>query len=463
VTGRLRTRLFPFLTRGASTRGSLPRIAFAGVFTVVLIAAALAVTIWSYVGAVHAREQSQSAHQENAIAQRAETYLWREREAMNEHLLTPGPELLQEAHALHERFDAAVSELERADQGGRELTAAERANHEFIETFWSNLDVRPGDQAAGRRLVLLLNEGVEAVLAPLHKLQQLNLENVERREAQADARSKDALLAAIVAGLLAVLGFAWYALRLVRRGDRQNEALRHVDRMKDDFIASVSHELRTPLTSINGYLEVVLDGDAGELTEEQERYLNIVRRNGDRLLRLVRDLLFVAELDGSRVTLERAHVDLAALARRCLEAARPAAEQRDLELTLESEELVPLEGDPGRLSQVIDSLLSNALKFTPPGGRVEVRLTAESEAVCVEISDTGMGVKSADQEHLIERFFRSSEATTKAIQGTGLGLSIVAALVEAHGGSIDVESEIGVGTTFRVVLPMSKAAEPVAA
>jgi signal transduction histidine kinase len=463
VTGRLRTGLVPFLSRRASADGSVRRIALAILFTVVLIAAALAVTIWGYSGAVHARERSQSASRENAIAARAETYLWREREAMNEYLLAPDAEINREVQSLHERFDDAISELERGDHGRRKLTAAKKANHEFIETFQSNLDVHPGDQAAERRLVLLLNGGEEAVLAPLHTLKQLNLRKAERREAQADARSREALLGAISAGLLAILAFAWYVLRLVRRVDRQNDTLRQVDRMKDDFIASVSHELRTPLTSIIGYLEVVLAGDEGELTEGQERSLTVVSRNGERLLRLVGDLLFVAQLDDSRVALEKAHVDLAALARRCLEAARPVAEQRSVELTLESQEFVPLEGDPGRLTQVIDNLLSNALKFTPPGGRVEVRLAVEGEAVHLEIADTGMGVSSADQKHLFERFFRSSEATTKAIQGTGLGLSIVAALVEAHGGSIEVESEIGVGTTFRIVLPMSKAAELVAA
>jgi signal transduction histidine kinase len=106
---------------------------------------------------------------------------------------------------------------------------------------------------------------------------------------------------------------------------------------------------------------------------------------------------------------------------------------------------------------MIDNLLTNALKFTPPGGRVEVRGFERDAAVCVQVVDTGMGISQADQERLFERFFRTSEASAAAIQGTGLGLSIVAAIVEAHGGSIEVESELGAGTTFTVVLPATAA------
>jgi signal transduction histidine kinase len=112
---------------------------------------------------------------------------------------------------------------------------------------------------------------------------------------------------------------------------------------------------------------------------------------------------------------------------------------------------------------VIDNLLTNAVKFTPADGRVDVQLCAEDGFVKLDVSDTGMGISEEDRLHLFERFFRTSDARTQAIQGTGLGLSIVAAIVEAHGGSVEVESELGVGTTFRVVLPVSKTAETIAA
>jgi signal transduction histidine kinase len=243
----------------------------------------------------------------------------------------------------------------------------------------------------------------------------------------------------------------------------QNDRLRQLDRMKDDFVASVSHELRTPLTSINGYVELLLEGEAGQISEEQASFLGVIRRNGERLLRVVGDLLFAAELDARTVELKRARVDLGALVVHAREVARPLADERQIELDLRVEPVSPIEGDPGRLGQAIDNLLSNALKFTPPGGRVALRVFETAAAAHVEVSDTGMGISTEDQAQLFERFFRTSEATSNAIQGTGLGLAIVAAIVEAHGGSIAVESEIGFGTTFRIVLPLTLSAEHAAA
>ena len=240
----------------------------------------------------------------------------------------------------------------------------------------------------------------------------------------------------------------------------QNDRLRQLDRMKDDFVASVSHELRTPLTSINGYVELLMETD---VDEEQAGFLGVVRRNGERLLRVVSDLLFAAELDARTVELERAPVDLGTLVADSAETARPFARERQIELVLEQDSVAPIEGDAGRLGQVLDNLLSNALKFTPPAGRVTLRLYQSDTGVHVEVSDTGMGISKEDQAQLFQRFFRTSEATSNAIQGTGLGLSIVAAIIEAHGGSIHVESEVGFGTTFRIVLPALAPAEMSAA
>ncbi|MDP9262171.1 MAG: HAMP domain-containing histidine kinase, partial [Actinomycetota bacterium] len=234
----------------------------------------------------------------------------------------------------------------------------------------------------------------------------------------------------------------------------QNERLRTLDRMKDDFVASVSHELRTPLTSISGYVELMIEGEVGGMNEEQLNFLGVVRRNADRLLRLVGDLLFAAQSDARQVEFERAPVDLLPLVTHAFEAARPAAAEREIELALETEFVGGLHGDAGRLGQMIDNLLSNALKFTPPSGTVLVRLARRDDAVQIEISDTGMGISEEDQQRLFERFFRTSEATEQAIQGTGLGLSIAAAIAEGHGGSIEVKSEVGRGTTFSVVLPI---------
>ena len=210
----------------------------------------------------------------------------------------------------------------------------------------------------------------------------------------------------------------------------------------------MSHELRTPLTSISGYVELMIEGEAGSLNQEQLSFLGVVRRNADRLLRLVGDLLFAAQSDARQVEFERAPVDLLPLIMHAFEAARPAAADREIELALETESVGGLVGDAGRLGQMIDNLMSNALKFTPLGGTVSLRLSQRGETAQIEIADTGMGISDDDQQRLFERFFRTSAATEQAIQGTGLGLSIAAAIAEGHGGTIEVTSEVGRGTTF---------------
>jgi signal transduction histidine kinase len=239
----------------------------------------------------------------------------------------------------------------------------------------------------------------------------------------------------------------------------QNKRLVELDRLKDEFLSLVSHELRTPLTSIRGYLDLVLDEEAGELNPEQRRFLQAVERNSGRLLRLVGDLLFVAQADAGRLSLEREKVDLAELAAHCVEGAAPAASEKSVTLVLMANPVPALVGDRGRLAQVLDNLVSNALKFTPAGGTVEVRTFSEAETVILEVEDTGIGIPAADQPRLFERFFRSSVADDRAIPGTGLGLAIVKAIVEAHAGLISIESREGKGTTFRIDLPLAAESE----
>jgi signal transduction histidine kinase len=235
----------------------------------------------------------------------------------------------------------------------------------------------------------------------------------------------------------------------------QNKRLRELDRLKDEFLSLVSHELRTPLTSIRGYLDLVLDEEAGQLNPEQRRFLEAVERNSGRLLRLVGDLLFVAQADAGRLSLEKANVDLSSLAAECVEGAGPAAREKAIHLVLAAKAVPALVGDRGRLAQVLDNLLSNALKFTPQGGTVEMRTSSDDQHVTIEVSDTGIGIPPADQPRLFDRFFRSSLADDQAIPGTGLGLAIVKAIVEAHGGRIMIDSVEGEGTTFRVDLPVA--------
>jgi signal transduction histidine kinase len=232
-----------------------------------------------------------------------------------------------------------------------------------------------------------------------------------------------------------------------------NDRLRQLDAMKDEFVALVSHELRTPLTSIVGYVELLLERESGEISEEQERYLQIVARNSHRLQRLVGDLLFIARYHAGKFEIEHAPINIGALARDCVDAALPTAQASGVELVCTADEEIAMSGDQLRVAQVLDNLVSNALKFTRRGGCVELRVRDERSGIAIEVADTGIGIPKEVQKHLFERFFRSPEVTKQAIQGTGLGLAISRAIVEAHGGEISVESGEDVGTTFRVTFP----------
>jgi len=232
----------------------------------------------------------------------------------------------------------------------------------------------------------------------------------------------------------------------------QNDRLRELDALKDQFVSVVSHELRTPLTAIRGYLEIVLGEEPGPLTEEQKRCLAIADASSEQLLRVVGDLLLIGKLEAGHLTLEIGEVDLASMLDACVIAARPAADAKQIGLRL-IPTLVPLTaGDLGRLSQAVGNIISNAIKFTEDG-QVEVRLHAEADQAVIEVVDTGTGVPANEVGHLFVPFFRATTATRQAIPGTGLGLSIAKEIIEAHGGSILLETEVGSGTSVRVVLP----------
>jgi signal transduction histidine kinase len=242
--------------------------------------------------------------------------------------------------------------------------------------------------------------------------------------------------------------------RRLREDAAERELLLELDRLKDEFISLVSHELRTPLTSIRGYVELLQED--GRLDDEQLRYLGVVDRNSARLLDLVSDLLFLAQVDAGKLTFELRPVELDVLVAECVEASQPTASARSIELVASTTSLpCPVQGDPTRLAQVLDNLISNALKFTPAGGRVEVRLGPAEGAAVIEVEDTGLGLAADEQAQLFQRFFRSSRASENAIPGTGLGLAIAKTIVERHGGRIGLESALDVGTTVRVELPLS--------
>jgi signal transduction histidine kinase len=238
--------------------------------------------------------------------------------------------------------------------------------------------------------------------------------------------------------------------RYARKAGEIADRLRQVDRMKDSFLATVSHELRTPLSSIRGYLEMLLEDDFD--AETSRRFLSVMQRNSDRLLRLIDDLLLVARLTEDGLQLDLAEVDLAELTHQVTSACRPLADHKEVKLRDRTESPVPARGDAKRLGQALNHLVVNAIKFTAAGGEIAVDASAEDEPELL-ITDTGVGIAADDLPHVFDRFFRSASADQMATPGPGLGLAIVRSIIDAHHGTIRVHSEPGIGTTARVTLP----------
>lgn len=217
---------------------------------------------------------------------------------------------------------------------------------------------------------------------------------------------------------------------------------------KDEFVSSVSHEFRTPLTSILGYVEILLEDDPAD---DQLEPLEIIRRNSERLLTLVSDLL--VSRHGQLIVTPHT-VDVAELVRASVSAAQPKAADSRVVLKADTPARLDAHVDGPRISQVLDNLVSNAIKYSPDGGNVVVSLEQEDGQLSCRVSDTGMGMSADDQAEVFVKFFRTNNVRRTAIPGVGLGLPISKAIVEAHGGTIDVESVLGRGTTFTVRLPV---------
>jgi len=235
----------------------------------------------------------------------------------------------------------------------------------------------------------------------------------------------------------------------------QNLRLRELTQMKDDVVATVSHELRTPLTSIVGFVELLLDGKPEQFDEEQIRMLNTIDRSSRQLLQVAEDLLAdPGGGQGLRVKFEP--TNLSALARDALDTMAATAASRRINLRVVADRPVIILGDASRLHQLFANLLANALKFSPPGGRVEVRVTGLERFARLEVLDDGPGIPVAEREQLFERFYRLASSTSQGIPGTGLGLAIAKSVVEAHEGTIEIVDTPGWSTTFRVHLPLAE-------
>jgi signal transduction histidine kinase len=235
----------------------------------------------------------------------------------------------------------------------------------------------------------------------------------------------------------------------------QNERLLELDRLKDEFVATASHELRTPLTSLSGYLEMSLDPAEGPLSPTRESHLRIVQRNANRLAILVDQLLFLARADSHPLDLDPQPVDLFEILNEAGETARPTASAKDIALVITGEPLPETLADRSQLLRVVDNLVANAVKFTPEGGTVRLVARREGDAAVVEVADDGPGIPPAEQPDLFNRFYRGSSAIEKAIPGSGLGLAISKVIAEAHGGTIQIDSTPGTGSSFLLTLPLT--------
>jgi signal transduction histidine kinase len=241
----------------------------------------------------------------------------------------------------------------------------------------------------------------------------------------------------------------------------RNIRLVEADQLKDEFVALISHDLRTPLTSIMGYIELALDPDEeAPLGDEHRGYLEIVSRNSERLLHLVDDLLFVARVRSGKLVLNLNEFDLGELAAEAVQAARPNAERAGLTISLETNGPTLVEADHARLLTLLENLISNAIKFTPHEGSINVRAFGSASGATLEVSDTGIGLAPGEAELVFDRFFRSRNAMERQISGTGLGLFIARSIVEAHGGKISAANRDGGGTTFRIELPLRAGPQP---
>ena len=222
--------------------------------------------------------------------------------------------------------------------------------------------------------------------------------------------------------------------------------------LKDDFVANISHEFRTPLMSILGYLDLVLDGEE-ETAGQHELFLGMAQNNAEKLLNLVSGLLTVSS-DSMAVHPQR--MDLGDLVRRCVVSAKPRADGRWVTIVNEVSPAFWITADPERLAQVLDNLLTNAIKYSQPGDVVTIRAWETNDQACFSVTDTGMGISEQDLPHIFTRYYRSSRVRETAIPGIGLGLGIVKRIVENHGGSATVTSKPDLGSTFTVSLPKAR-------
>ena len=240
--------------------------------------------------------------------------------------------------------------------------------------------------------------------------------------------------------------------RLFREIEVKSRQLEIASQHKSEFLANMSHELRTPLNAIIGFSEVLSERLFGEMNDKQTEYVNDITESGRHLLLLINDILDLSKIEAGRMELDVAEFNVATAIGNTLALVRERAQRRGIALQCTVDENVAIRADERKVKQVLLNLLSNALKFTPEGGAIDIVAVAHDDRIEIAVTDTGVGIAPEDQESVFEEF-RQVGVASKKIEGTGLGLAISRKFIELHGGRIWVTSRVGAGSTFTFTLP----------
>jgi PAS domain S-box-containing protein len=314
-----------------------------------------------------------------------------------------------------------------------EMSADELIDHD-ARTLFSAFDAKGQEEAIAAMETLLASSTSE-----LHKAFKMMLE-VDRRVVHAH-----------LSPVRTERGDFLGVVTVLRDITREVEA----DRTKSEFVSNVSHELRTPMTAIKGYADLLHAGAVGPINEAQQKFVGIIRNNADRLTALINDLLDISRVETGRVRFEPRPLQIGEVVADVVNSLAVPAESKDHTLSYEVAGGLPeVMGDRDRLNQVLTNLVSNAIRYTPEGGSIDVRAYPVEGAVRVDVTDSGIGIAPEDLGRIFERFYRADDPLVQEAAGTGLGLSITKMFVEMHGGRVWVESEPGKGSTFTFILPM---------
>jgi len=235
------------------------------------------------------------------------------------------------------------------------------------------------------------------------------------------------------------------------------EEVKKISTMKSQFISAVSHELRTPLTSIKGYASILMSGKGGQIPPEVKDRLGKINKHSDNLVKMINELLDISRIESGRVTMRYTAQHIQPLIDNTRDLLTPQIKEKDINFKVKLAEHIPrVMMDPTQIERVFINLVGNALKFTPQHGTISIEAYHDDEKITVKVSDTGIGIKSEDLEHLFEEFYRADNLINQNVKGTGLGLSLAKKIIEAHQGKMWVTSKINQGTQFYFTLPVER-------